>query len=382
MSWAAKRTTTRVEDKAYCLLGIFDVAMPLIYGEGPKAFRRLQEEIMKTTQDLTIMGWTPPAPSGQQGGKHPVFASSPSDFTTYSSEIVGARTALKALEIDTFAPDLAATNQGLRTRVQLWSYVDPGIRTRVHALWIGYFAYSRGPTRGADMAFLPLEMVAPSAFVRRGTRLVSITPCMSGLALAREERSVLICDDSAPFSSIRFPTTTPFVSDSAPEMALAITGAMPHSHWDDTSNRMFIPRCINDILVVFWSGQVGGRQRLSFLVAVDSSPLVERGTARIYLLSHRMYPRLVDFLGDSNHTPRRWSELESKFADELLSLADRPNILSEAGYDIKGTIKRVPSPDGGFSLSHAVEFAVDRWPANRPSKPLSLQQTGEKAAAT
>jgi len=48
MSWAAKRTTTREEDNAYCLLGIFDVHMPLIYGEGKKAFNRLNEEINKS----------------------------------------------------------------------------------------------------------------------------------------------------------------------------------------------------------------------------------------------------------------------------------------------------------------------------------------------
>ncbi|KAF2201152.1 hypothetical protein GQ43DRAFT_448996 [Delitschia confertaspora ATCC 74209] len=51
MSWAAKRETTRVEDMAYCLLGIFDVNMPLLYGEGEKAFVRLQEEIMKDSDD-------------------------------------------------------------------------------------------------------------------------------------------------------------------------------------------------------------------------------------------------------------------------------------------------------------------------------------------
>ncbi|KAK3367857.1 hypothetical protein B0H63DRAFT_535956 [Podospora didyma] len=43
MSWAAKRHTTRIEDIAYCLLGMFDVHMPLLYGEGKKAFLRLQE---------------------------------------------------------------------------------------------------------------------------------------------------------------------------------------------------------------------------------------------------------------------------------------------------------------------------------------------------
>ncbi|KAH8664470.1 heterokaryon incompatibility protein-domain-containing protein [Xylariales sp. PMI_506] len=58
MSWASQRKTSRIEDTAYCLLGIFDVNMPLIYGEGSKAFRRLQEEIMKAYPfDHTLFAW-------------------------------------------------------------------------------------------------------------------------------------------------------------------------------------------------------------------------------------------------------------------------------------------------------------------------------------
>ncbi|KAF9873513.1 hypothetical protein CkaCkLH20_08972 [Colletotrichum karsti] len=56
MSWAAQRQTKRIEDRAYSLLGIFDINMPLIYGEGAKAFRRLQEEIVKETNDLSLHG--------------------------------------------------------------------------------------------------------------------------------------------------------------------------------------------------------------------------------------------------------------------------------------------------------------------------------------
>ena len=57
MSWASRRTTTRVEDEAYCLLGIFDINMPTLYGEGRKAFRRLQEEIMRQSSDTTLFAW-------------------------------------------------------------------------------------------------------------------------------------------------------------------------------------------------------------------------------------------------------------------------------------------------------------------------------------
>lgn len=57
MSWLAKRTTTRTEDMAYCMLGIFDINMPLLYGEGRRAFFRLQEEIIKSCNDHTIFCW-------------------------------------------------------------------------------------------------------------------------------------------------------------------------------------------------------------------------------------------------------------------------------------------------------------------------------------
>ncbi|KAF4964049.1 hypothetical protein FSARC_7998 [Fusarium sarcochroum] len=46
-TWTENRQTTRKEDNAYCLLGIFNVFMPLIYGEGDHAFIRLREEIDK-----------------------------------------------------------------------------------------------------------------------------------------------------------------------------------------------------------------------------------------------------------------------------------------------------------------------------------------------
>ncbi|PIL33593.1 hypothetical protein GSI_04216 [Ganoderma sinense ZZ0214-1] len=57
MLWASKRSTTRVEDEAYCLMGLFNVNMPTIYGEGRQAFRRLQQEIMKQSFDTSLFAW-------------------------------------------------------------------------------------------------------------------------------------------------------------------------------------------------------------------------------------------------------------------------------------------------------------------------------------
>ncbi|KAF2487568.1 hypothetical protein BDY17DRAFT_289208 [Neohortaea acidophila] len=51
MAWATGRQTTIEEDQVYCLLGIFEVFMPPIYGEGDAhAFSRLREEIEKRLQ--------------------------------------------------------------------------------------------------------------------------------------------------------------------------------------------------------------------------------------------------------------------------------------------------------------------------------------------
>ncbi|KIV82698.1 hypothetical protein PV11_04788 [Exophiala sideris] len=58
MSWAAYRSTTRAEDMAYCLMGIFGVNMPLLYGEGERAFSRLQEAIIQHNNDQTIFCWS------------------------------------------------------------------------------------------------------------------------------------------------------------------------------------------------------------------------------------------------------------------------------------------------------------------------------------
>lgn len=59
-SWVSLRTTTRKEDLAYCIMGIFKVNMPLLYGEGERAFIRLQEEIIKKTTDQTFLCWSYP----------------------------------------------------------------------------------------------------------------------------------------------------------------------------------------------------------------------------------------------------------------------------------------------------------------------------------
>ena len=77
MSWAANRTTTRVEDRAYSLLGLLDVNMPMLYGEGKKAFHRLQLEIIRISNDQSIFAWGFSKDVGRTGS---ILADDPSCF--------------------------------------------------------------------------------------------------------------------------------------------------------------------------------------------------------------------------------------------------------------------------------------------------------------
>jgi len=84
MSWLSQRITTRPEDRAYCMLGLFDVNIPLLYGEGSyKSFIRLQEEIIKNSFDQSILAWekcSETVTPTSQGRWHSVLAPDPGSF--------------------------------------------------------------------------------------------------------------------------------------------------------------------------------------------------------------------------------------------------------------------------------------------------------------
>ncbi|KAI0392108.1 HET-domain-containing protein [Xylariaceae sp. FL0594] len=113
MSWAAGRQTKKVEDMAYCLLGIFDLYMPLIYGEGERAFTRLQEEIIKDKHDLSIFAWRA-EPNGQK--YRGLLARSPSEFRP--CEAAQPSYHLK------MTTDYSTTNRGIRLNTLLGTDKD------------------------------------------------------------------------------------------------------------------------------------------------------------------------------------------------------------------------------------------------------------------
>lgn len=111
MSWASGRRTTRKEDIAYCLLGIFSVNMPMLYGEGFRAFTRLQEEIMKDSNDLTLFAWQASPNSPQASEYRGVLARDPSEFA-------GAFEFKPVADLK-FNPEFSMSNKGMRIHTSL-----------------------------------------------------------------------------------------------------------------------------------------------------------------------------------------------------------------------------------------------------------------------
>ena len=110
LSWASKRITTRQEDIAYCLMGLFNVNMPLLYGEGKKAFIRLQLEIMKQDNDASIFAWTGRVPEDIG-----LLAVSPAVFQDSRN--------VKFDPDNTLRPSFSMSNEGLR--LDCFRLVDP-----------------------------------------------------------------------------------------------------------------------------------------------------------------------------------------------------------------------------------------------------------------
>ncbi|KAK7462446.1 hypothetical protein VKT23_008045 [Stygiomarasmius scandens] len=119
MSWAALRRTTRPEDQAYCLMGIFGVSMPPIYGEGgAKAFMRLQQEIIKISDDRSIFAWTSPKDEREPRG---LLARSPYEFRT-SGEV-----GISVSDVIGDKSSYSFGNNGLRIYLPLSPTEDPNL---------------------------------------------------------------------------------------------------------------------------------------------------------------------------------------------------------------------------------------------------------------
>lgn len=133
MSWASKRKCTRIEDEAYSLLGIFGINMPLLYGEGSKAFQRLQEEILTRTGDYSLLAHGSEEPTSQ------LRLFTPHTLAASSSSFRGSRSLQRntdmALPPSSLAPNntVSITPAGIRLPIQLvgWSAFSHQIKQEV-----------------------------------------------------------------------------------------------------------------------------------------------------------------------------------------------------------------------------------------------------------
>lgn len=181
MLWASTRETTRPEDRAYCLLGIFEVNMPLIYGEGDNAFRRLQEEIIKRSNDLSIFVWgTPlnsrPAKHGKDTAENASldpFASSPADFWATWEHREKGNSHIMFLDKRSIhaLPEFTLTNKGLNmsTTMGLVEINDTRSGERLaiyYTIYVGIYVGRYGITPFAVL----LDKVGPGLYVRLGVR--------------------------------------------------------------------------------------------------------------------------------------------------------------------------------------------------------------------
>jgi len=159
MSWASKRQTSRKEDTAYSLLGIFGVNMPLLYGEGEKAFRRLQEEIMKISHDQSLFAWGEQFRQEDSSDEESSDGESSSDeefaFGFLADSPAAFQNSGSIVPYPSWQPKKATSisSLGLQVEVEL-SLPDGPLRP---VSWADKFAYAKGSAqsvRGAAAAAL------------------------------------------------------------------------------------------------------------------------------------------------------------------------------------------------------------------------------------
>lgn len=161
MAWAATRSTTRLEDRAYSLLGLFDVNLPMMYGEGGRAFQRLQEEILRVYEDSSILAWshtdadTGFAPNG--------LAPSPDHFRQYPRLI--DKMSNSNFEFATISPTL--TRRGVQVTLRV--HIDE------HDLALGYAFLLNSDRPFSNMLVLPLLLTKATSKVGEDLEAVRLS---------------------------------------------------------------------------------------------------------------------------------------------------------------------------------------------------------------
>lgn len=162
MSWAAHRVTTRIEDRAQSLLGIFDVNMPLLYGEGKKAFMRLQQETLRSSHDESLFAWTnerlwisgllAESPGDFAGSSNIVpFASSPQPRPPYFMTNHALQSQLRRIDVDSANME--------RSRFESPLLCGPENQTRKYQIVLSFNRVQDNPDEDYVVRTAPYELI-------------------------------------------------------------------------------------------------------------------------------------------------------------------------------------------------------------------------------
>jgi hypothetical protein len=177
----------------YCLLGLFGVNMPMIYGEGEKAFLRLQHDIIKASTDQSLLAWTMNQDTHlkPRGSLQP-FACSPTNFVRCERVV---RT------IADGPSESALTNKGLRIEVILAAYKP------LEHLWIAYLDCAEQENRSCRLGIL-LRKLGDDRYDRMSLQGIFTQPKIGIGSIYMDRATIYIMDPNPlfpPISRLRDP---------------------------------------------------------------------------------------------------------------------------------------------------------------------------------
>ncbi|KAI8627208.1 heterokaryon incompatibility protein-domain-containing protein [Xylariaceae sp. FL1651] len=317
MSWASRRKTTRLEDMAYCLLGIFDINMPLIYGEGRKAFTRLQEEIAKGSCDLSLFAWRQEGSSPAYRG---ILAESPAEFAGSGGLKHRIRNAFLTNEF-------AITNKGLRIQTALVNV--PNVSEDL--VWNLGFSYRDDWPSHTSNGWIGLYLAkTPGTFVRaRPDEFFQADwqpryRCISSLMHIRKALTL----SDAHFVGQRFQRALKIEPSS---MAKSSSGLAPKALWDE-NRALFLNQGHGINAYLRLAFPVPGFHEHRLLIVACST--MDTPFCVIFQQTDPMWPQIHSFLETSH-------EMSDFVAVDYLRLSfsvqEWPTLSSKASTCIQGT---------------------------------------------
>jgi len=339
MSWAANRKTTRPEDLSYCLLGIFGVNMPLIYGEGSKAFRRLQEEIIKHENDLTIFAW-----DRWQDEKVPwsLFSPSPSGYANTGGAIRHSRSLIDAA--------FSITNRGLKLEnhvvVKMVSNSEDENQVR--------YCLALGDLKDwcSDL-YLQLAKVGPNVFVRDGPLLVSADDPLPGEPISSCHIHPSNLEDFE-----RLYSSWKRAVHLTQHRQLNILAVRPESHWDETKRLFFGPLYgdTNSVFAALCEVNLG----TSTVLVLMCLRFLYFQPPICYLFNATDDNQLLSYLFDYPRADKlSWESIEKQYPEKCF-LNQRLEIpLEESTFDISMTVRQGVVPGVSTSEISSLTMSIE-----------------------